>query len=81
MPLIRLSVDFEFSSRTWWEEGGRELWEGIAEAFDASSVIVDEGLATSWLDQARQLPGWDAGADYAPHPVTSRPVEDDEELY
>jgi len=80
VPLIRLSVDFEFASQTWWEAGGRDLWDGIAEGFDGSSVVVDEGLAASWLDQARRIPGWNEGPDYAPHPVRSGPVEDDEDV-
>ena len=80
MSLVHLSVDFEFASRTWWEAGGRELWEGIAEGFDGSSVVLDEGLATSWIEQARQIQGWDDGADYAPHPVSAAPIDDEDEL-
>ncbi len=79
MAMIRLSVDFEFPSRTWWEKGGRELWEGISEGFDGSSVVVDEALAASWLEQARGLPGWDEGPEYAPHPVNAGPVDEDED--
>lgn len=77
--MIRLSIDFEFPSRTWWEKGGSELWEGIAEARDAPSVVVDQALAASWLEQASQVPGWSDGPDYAPHPINASPVADDED--
>jgi hypothetical protein len=76
--MVRLSIDFEFSSQTWWEQGGRELWEGIAEGFDGSSLVLDEALAESWLRQARAIPGWDDGPDYAPHPIAVSPVDEDE---
>lgn len=76
--MLRLSVDFEFPSRTWWEKGGRELWEGIAEGFDGSSVVLDDHLAESWLSQARRIPGWSDGPEYAPHPIAVVPVAEDE---
>ncbi len=76
--MVRLSVDFEHPSRTWWESGGQELWDGITEGFDGSSVVLDEALAESWLAEARKLPGWDDGPDYAPHPVGVRPLAEDE---
>ena len=75
----RLSVDFEHPSRTWWEHGGQELWDGITEDFDGSSVVLDEALVESWLEEARKIPGWDGGPEYAPHPIVVRPVEEDEE--
>ncbi len=77
--VIRLSHDFEHESRTWWENGGTELWEGITEGFEDSSVVVDDDLAASWLASASSVEGWNDGPDYAPHPITSRPLEDDEE--
>ena len=40
--MIRLSVDFEHSSRTWWEQGGQELWDGISAGFGESVVVLDE---------------------------------------
>jgi hypothetical protein len=67
--MVRLAIDFEFPSRVWWESGGQELWEALAEGFDGSGVILDDDLATSWLAQAEQIRGWSAGPDYAPHPV------------
>ncbi len=78
--MVRLSIDFEFASQTWWERGGRELWEGIAEGFDGSSLVLDEALAESWLSQARAISGWDDGPDYAPHPIAVSPVDEDEEF-
>ena len=78
--MLRLSVDFECPAREWWEQGGQELWDGIAEGFDGSSVALDESLAESWLAEARKLPGWDNGPDYAPHPVAVSPIGDDEDF-
>jgi len=78
--LIRLSVDFECPSSDWWEGGGRELWQSITEGFDGSSVVLDDGLAESWLDQARLVPGWHGGPEYAPHPISSSPIGEDEEF-
>jgi hypothetical protein len=78
--LVRLAIDYENPARRWWEEGGRELWEGIAEREDAPHVVVEESLARSWLAQAQRLPGWDEGPEYAPHPIAIRPVEEDEEV-
>ena len=76
--MVRLSIDFEFASRTWWENGGEDLWEALREGFDGSGVIVDEDLAHSWIAQARSIEGWDDGPEYAPHPVRASPVADDE---
>lgn len=81
MPFVRLAVDYEFPSRTWWETGGRELWEAVADGSDASAVILDGDLAASWLDRARLLPGWADGPEYAPHPISASDVgEDDADL-
>jgi hypothetical protein len=74
--MLRLSVDFENPARTWWDEGGRDLWEGITEGFDNNSVVLEESLAESWLDTARKLPGWDDGPEYAPHPITVSTVDE-----
>ena len=78
--MIRLAVDFEFLSRTWWENGGQELWDGITEGFEDTSVVVDDDLAASWLAEARTIPGWGDGPDYAPNPIATRTVENDEEF-
>jgi len=76
--MIQLSVDFEHSSRTWWEHGGQDLWDGIGAGFGETAVVLDDDLAESWLAEARKIPGWDDGPEHAPHPVTARPIEDDE---
>jgi hypothetical protein len=78
--MVRLAIDFENPSREWWREGGRDLWESIAEESDASAVVVDESLARSWLAQAARIPGWDGGPEYAPHPVLLRDLDPDEEV-
>jgi len=74
--MLRLSVDFEHTSRTWWDAGGRELWEGITEGFDGNSVVLDDDLAASWLEGARRIPGWDDGPEYAPHPISVATVDE-----
>jgi hypothetical protein len=79
--MIQLSVDFEHSSRTWWEQGGQDLWDGISAGFGESVVVLDEDLAASWLAEARKIPGWDDGPEHAPQPVTARPIEDHEEFF
>ena len=63
----RLAIDYEFSSREWWESGGRDLWEAIAE--EAGAVVLDDHVAESWLADAALLPGWDDGHEFAPHPI------------
>jgi hypothetical protein len=78
--MIRLSIDFEHSSRTWWDRGGQELWEGISAGFDESAVVLDVDLAQSWLAEAKKIPGWYGGPDHAPHPIAVQPIEDDEDF-
>jgi hypothetical protein len=78
--VVRLSVDFEHASRAWWVNGGQELWDGITEGFEETKVVLDDDLAASWLAEARRIPGWDDGPDYAPHPVTAAPVDPDEQF-
>ena len=41
---------------------------------------LDEHLAESWLAEARKIPGWDDGPEYAPHPVRLQEVDPDEEF-
>jgi len=74
--VTKLQVDFEHASRSWWEAGGQELWEGISD--DGSSVILDDAIAQSWLVEAEKLPGWKDGHEYAPHPIASSSVTDEE---
>ena len=78
MALVRLSVDYEFSSRDWWEKGGSDLWEAITQGADSGVVVLEEDLARSWLAQASAIPGWDAGTEYAPHPITHAPIDDED---
>lgn len=78
--MVRLAVDFENPSRTWWENGGQELWDGIAEAFDGSAILIDASLAESWLGEARKLPGWEGGPEYAPHPIRMETVDPEDEI-
>jgi hypothetical protein len=76
--MVRLSVDFENPSRIWWERGGSELWDGITEGFDGSAVVLDDDIAESWLAEARRIPGWDGGPEYAPHPIAVSNVDEDD---
>jgi len=70
--MIRLAIDYEHSDRTWWEAGGQDLWESLLDSPDAGSVVVDDGIAESWLAAAAALPGWDGtGHAFAPHPIRS----------
>ncbi len=75
--MTRLSVDFEHSSREWWEHGGQELWDGIGEDFEENAIVLDDTLAESWLAEARKITGWDAGPEYAPHPIIAAPADED----
>jgi hypothetical protein len=75
VALVRLSVDYEFASRDWWEKGGQELWDAIS---DGGAALLEEDVAASWLSQASALPGWDAGTEYAPHPIAHAPIADED---
>lgn len=79
MALIRLVIDYEFSSREWWEGGGQDLWEALADTSGTAVVVLEESLADAWLDQARALPGWNDGPEYAPHPVAASPADEEDE--
>ena len=76
--MMKLSLDFEHPSRQWWESGGQDLWDGIIEESGASSVVLDDDIAQSSLAQARPLPGWDARPEFAPNPIQSRTLADDD---
>lgn len=78
--LLKLALDFENPATEWWDAGGRDLWEGIAEGFDTSQVVVEESLAQSWLAEAAVIPGWDSGPDFAPHPIICKEVDPDEDV-
>ena len=52
MSMVKLVVDFENTSKIWWEEGGRDLWEGMLEGFDNHSVLLEHSIAESWLAEA-----------------------------
>ena len=80
MNLVRLSIDFENPAEQWWESGGRDLWESLAEEADASAIVVEDSIARSWLTQAAEIPGWHDGPEYAPHPVCTSDVADDEDV-
>jgi hypothetical protein len=72
----KLSIDHEFRSKTWWESGGRPLWDAISDGL--GSVVLEEDVARSWLDQASRIPGWEDGHEYAPHPIAASSVSDDD---
>ncbi len=75
--LVRLAIDFENSADHWWNNGGRDLWESVACDVDQSDVVVEESIAASWLAEARRIEGWNDGPDYAPHPILTKPVDED----
>ena len=76
--MIKLAIDFENPASEWWESGGRDLWESITEAFDNNDVALDESLAESWLAQAAQIPGWEGGPEFSPHPICVKELDEDE---
>ena len=78
--IVRLAIDFENQSESWWESGGRALWEGLLDGFDDNQVHLERALAESWLAEAAKIPGWHDGPEYAPHPVCVQAVEDDEQV-
>jgi hypothetical protein len=78
--MVRLAIDFENPATEWWENGGRDLWESIAEGFETSAALVERTIAESWLAQASSLPGWDGGPEHSPHPVRMVEVDEDEAL-
>ncbi|HJO24789.1 MAG: hypothetical protein QF890_01150 [Myxococcota bacterium] len=79
MALVRLAIDYEFSSRQWWDQGGQDLWEALADASETAAIVLDEALADSWLAQAGSLPGWNDGPEYAPHPIAVSPADEEDE--
>ncbi len=78
--LVRLAIDFESPAPSWWDNGGRDLWDSIAEGFDNNDVVLEGSLADSWLEKAKRIPGWDEGPEYAPHPIVLKPVDEDEDV-
>ncbi len=78
--LVRLAIDFENPGTSWWEGGGRALWESIVEGFDNNDVVLEDSLARSWLVEAERLPGWDDGPEYAPHPIVLKEINEDEDV-
>jgi len=76
--MIRLAVDYEHPSRLWWESGGQELWDGLLSGLEDTSVVLDDDIAESWLAEASRVPGWDAGPEFAPHPIAARRIDGDD---
>ena len=76
--MTKLQIDFENPGRGWWDAGGRALWEALTGDPDESSVVVDDDVASSWLREAAQIPGWDGGPEFAPHPIASSLLNPDE---
>jgi len=78
--MVRLAIDFENPGREWWESGGQDLWDALVEGFDNNDVVLEEGLAQSWLAQAANIPGWEGGAEWSPHPICIKQIDEDEEV-
>jgi hypothetical protein len=76
--MIKLQIDLENTSRTWWDAGGQDLWDAIVEEAGASSVVLDPDLAQSWLAQAKTIEGWDGGPEFAPHPIAATSLAEDD---
>ena len=78
--MIKIAIDFECNADEWWESGGRDLWESLIEGFDNNSVLLDDAVASSVMEQAARIPGWDTGVEHARHPLRLDAVDADEEL-
>ncbi len=78
--MVRIVIDFENPATEWWESGGRDMWESIAEGFDNNAALLERSLAESWMAQASGLPGWSGGPEHSPHPVRIAEVDEDELL-
>jgi hypothetical protein len=76
--MVKLAVDFEHPSRSWWENGGQALWDGISDGFEGSSVVLDASVAASWLAEASRVPGWGDGPEYAPHPIRASQADEED---
>jgi hypothetical protein len=76
--MIKLAIDYEHPSRLWWESGGQSLWDGILDGFGGNSVVLDDHVAESWLSEARRIPGWDDGPEYAPHPIQAAAADEED---
>ncbi len=74
--MLKLAIDHEFESRTWWESGGQALWDAISDG--SGSVVLEDAIARSWMEQASRLPGWSEGHEYAPHPIAAAAFGEDE---
>jgi hypothetical protein len=74
--MLKLAIDHEFESRTWWESGGQRLWDAISDG--SGSVVLEDDIARSWMEQASRLPGWNEGHEYAPHPIAAAAFGEDE---
>lgn len=78
MSMIKLVIDFDCASRTWWDNGGGDLWESVLEGFDNNDVLLDKSIAESWLSAAAGIAGWEGGPEHAPHPIRLKELDDDE---
>jgi hypothetical protein len=76
--MVKLAIDYEHPSRLWWESGGQSLWDDILDGFGGNSVVLDDHVAESWLAEARRIPGWDDGPEYAPHPIQAAPADEED---
>jgi hypothetical protein len=76
--MMKLVIDFEHTSRRWWDAGGKALWDAITDEPGAGKVVVDEDLAASWIAQAEAIPGWNDGPEYAPHPIALVHADEDD---
>jgi hypothetical protein len=75
--VVRLVIDYENTASTWWESGGRALWDALVGGLEKDAV-VEESVAISWLEQAAKIEGWEDGPEHAPHPVRMVEVDPDE---
>ena len=78
MKKFLLQVDGECNAIDWFESGGVKLWEKYAGNYSGivfEEVILDENEYLAFLAEARIIPGWECGCEYAPNPIVFSEVE------
>lgn len=58
--MIRVMIDYENNAETWWDNGGRELWDRWEYKKDKYNYLnLTEEEAKSFFKTASSIEGWD----------------------
>lgn len=58
--IIRVMIDYLNQAETWWEKGGRKLWDKYSYAKDKYNYLnLDETAAREFYHAAEKIPGWE----------------------